>query len=320
MVEFFLKLKERKPVVIAIIFVIVLLVFYLFSIQDKIFFKNIAQIGEKYGLGSGNNNDKGYDKMTVGDLVNKDTDGDGVLDWEEGLWGTDPNKKDTDDNGVPDDLEIDKMKIAKGINPDDPENKKEENLTETEKFARELFATTAALNQTGVMDEKAIDKITTSVAEQIKNPVIRKVYLISDLKIIQDNSLEAAQKYFQNLGNLIDKHKKKYPISAKMPQILNDFVSNSTDNQKLSEFNLLIDYTKGNIDLMLSLEIPKEFGLSHLNIINTWEQILENLIDIKLVDSDPIIAMGAVNKFQININLLEENIKKHIDIIIKKSQ
>ena len=35
---------------------------------------------------------------TLNDLLQKDTDGDGVMDWEEALWGTDPNNPTTFNN------------------------------------------------------------------------------------------------------------------------------------------------------------------------------------------------------------------------------
>ena len=40
-------------------------------------------------------------KLTINQLLQKDSDGDGVMDWEEGLWGTDPNNTKTFE-GIPD--------------------------------------------------------------------------------------------------------------------------------------------------------------------------------------------------------------------------
>ena len=54
-----------------------------------------------------------YGNAIVGDLVNRDTDGDGLLDWEESLWDTDPNNKDTNGDGVSDSVEIAKIKGLK---------------------------------------------------------------------------------------------------------------------------------------------------------------------------------------------------------------
>ena len=53
-----------------------------------------------------------YGNEILENLITRDTDLDGVLDWEEGLWGTDPTKKDTNDDGVFDGVEIAKLKTA----------------------------------------------------------------------------------------------------------------------------------------------------------------------------------------------------------------
>src|SRR4051812_6869111 len=50
-----------------------------------------------------------YSTATVGTLVNRDTDEDGVLDWEEGLWGTDPTKKETTP-GTPDSVVVENLR------------------------------------------------------------------------------------------------------------------------------------------------------------------------------------------------------------------
>ena len=70
----------------AIIFLVVL--FLSKSIPTLLTFKNPwTKTVSKAGLT--------YNNATIGDLVNRDTDGDGMPDWEENLWGTDPTKKET---------------------------------------------------------------------------------------------------------------------------------------------------------------------------------------------------------------------------------
>ena len=105
--------------------------------------------------------------MAIGDLVNKDTDRDGILDWEEPLWGLDPTKTETTP-GVPDSSVIKKLKVEQGFSSNTTEGGQDytENLTETDKFSRELFSTIASLNQNGVMDRTTIDKISSSLNEK----------------------------------------------------------------------------------------------------------------------------------------------------------
>lgn len=104
--------------------------------EDTSIFKNtltFIQEKQKNGLV--------YQSTTIGELVNKDTDGDGIPDWEEKLWGTDPTKKETTP-GIPDGLAIQKLKAAQGIN--ETTSSGPENLTHTDEFSRELFSTIAA--------------------------------------------------------------------------------------------------------------------------------------------------------------------------------
>lgn len=48
-----------------------------------------------------------------------DTDGDGLLDWEEALWGTDPKNKDTDRDGTSDGTEVSMHRDPKKAGPRD---------------------------------------------------------------------------------------------------------------------------------------------------------------------------------------------------------
>ncbi len=156
--DFFLKNKKVFLVSFAVLFV-----FLAFFIKTKSVFKNSSL--KQTGLV--------YNNETVGDLISTDTDGDGVLDWEESLWGTDPTKKDTSGNGLGDAAEIEKMKQATGKSTLGLAQS-EENLTETDKFSRELFTTIVALNQTGGLDQNTVDKLSSSLIQQIQNPAIKK--------------------------------------------------------------------------------------------------------------------------------------------------
>ena len=85
----------------AVVFVVVL-----FFIKNKTTFQNYLNNGNDE-----QNNGLVYSTETLESMVNKDTDGDGILDWEEGLWGTDPIKKETTP-GTPDKVAIEKIKAS----------------------------------------------------------------------------------------------------------------------------------------------------------------------------------------------------------------
>ncbi|KKR84482.1 MAG: LamG domain protein jellyroll fold domain protein [Candidatus Nomurabacteria bacterium GW2011_GWA2_40_97] len=87
----------------------VLFLLALFFIKNKSSLLNSVKNESTTGLS--------YGDAILEDLVNKDTDLDGVYDWEESLWGTDPTKKDTDDDGVLDNLEIKDLSAQGGLVP-----------------------------------------------------------------------------------------------------------------------------------------------------------------------------------------------------------
>jgi len=255
-----------------------------------------------------------YSNLSVGDLVDKDTDGDGVLDWEEGLWGTDLTKKDTNNDGVEDGVEIAKRKTSAGI--EDNTNTIEENLTQTDKFSRELFSTIAALNQAGTVNQNTVDKLTNSLVEQIQNPIVKKVFTLSDLKVSSDNSVQA----FKNYNNAMNNIYTKYPIKGNVVDILQEFVNNgeNVNVEALSKLDPIIQQTKKFINEMIKVSAPSEISQLHLDIINALERLMENLSDIKFYASDPIIAMGGMSKFEENTDLLQSAVVEMANTIEEK--
>lgn len=254
--------------------------------------------------------------LTIEDLVNKDTDGDGILDWEEGLFGTDPTKKETTP-GIPDQKAVSKMRAEQGSDKKTTKtNTGEENLTQTEKFSRELFGTIAAASQSGTMDQASIEALSNSLAEKIKNPVVRKVYLLSDLKIGTSENKEAIKTY----GDALDKIQKLYTVNYTVLDVLQKFIvdDNNVDTSVLTQLDPIISQTKKVIDTALKTSVPQSLSILHLNVINSLEKLMENLNDIKLYDTDSIVSFGAISQYQPNADALSVNIANLQNAVAQK--
>lgn len=250
-----------------------------------------------------------YGDMTIEDLVNKDADGDGIPDWQERLYGLDPTKKETTP-GTPDSSALEKLRAAQGINTERTKGGNSsmgtENLTQTEKFSRELFATVAATSQNGAVDPATIDAISASLAEKIQNPVVRKVFLTSDIKIIKDDSAQAVKKYFNSMNGL----ETKYPIKEDVLSILQRFVADedNVDSSVLKELDPAITQMQNMLNATLKIEVPQSLASLHLDSINSGERLMENISDMRLFDSDPIVALGAMSKFAENVDSFQSSI------------
>ncbi len=270
--------------------------------------------------GAGQKNGLTYGNVTIKDLVNKDTDGDGILDWEESLWGTDPAKKETTP-GTPDKVAIENLKKQTGQNQQGLPLLKEnsqgiENLTKTDQFSRELFSTIATLNQNGIVDQATIDKLGASLAEKIQNPVIRKVFSISEMKIINDNSIQA----FTNYSNTLNSIFQKYPTTYSVLDVLQEFIidENNVDISALKKLDPIVEQSNKVIIAMIKMSVPQSISIAHLNFINALERLVENVNDIKLYETDAIVALGGISKYQEKTTQLESSLNNLINAIEQK--
>lgn len=255
-----------------------------------------------------------YGDYTVAELVYNDTDQDGVPDWEEVLWGLDPDNRETTP-GVPDITTVNKLKVEQEASMGEEGNlgNSNETLTETDKFSRELFSTIAALNEAGVMDQSTVEQISSSLAEHIKNSTQRKIYTLSDIRVLPDNSVTATKKFNDTLNGIYV----KYPIQGSVMDILQKFVidENDSDSGNLSQLGPIIKETRARMNAMSKIEVPQNLSLLYLDVLNMGEKVVENLEDIQLYDADPIVALGGIAQYEKSTTSLGEALGKLIAAI-----
>ncbi len=257
-----------------------------------------------------------YSSETLENLINKDTDGDSILDWEESLWRTDPTEKETTP-GTPDALAIEQIKAENKKNSLPQENSDVENLTETDKFSRELFATLAALNEAGEINQASINALGASLAEKIGNPVGRKIFLASDIKTTRDENLKSFSDYRENLIDI----QKMYTVNYTILDVLQEFSKNEddVDAKVLDKLDPIITQTKKVISAMVKMSVPQSILGPHLKTVNSLQKLSENLDDMKLYETDAVVFLGAVSQYtpntaelQLNLNNLENSIQQKL--------
>jgi hypothetical protein len=315
---FWSKHKRIIWIAAAIIFIVVL-----FFIKNKNLFNNTV----KY-LGF-NNKQSGltYDpNETVSDLVNKDTDGDGIPDWQEILLGTDPNKAETVP-GVPDSVTVAKLKAqqtAGAVGQTPASSQDDSNLTQTDKFSREFLATVASLSESGAidssgnMDQATVDKITSSLSDSVQNTPQRKIYTLSDIKVINDNSVQAVKKYNSTLNSIIPKKVVKYGALDVFKKFAPDDTGNNTDPTVLPELDPIIQQMNDLMNEMIKTPVPQSLETLHLYTINSTEGVIENLTDVQLYNTDPIVAFSGMSKYNQDLTTMENCMQNLANAINQK--
>ena len=276
-------------VAVAMVFLVVL-----FLLKATSFFENKEEYqAQQSGLT--------YSSATIGDLINRDTDGDGIPDWEENLWGTDPTKKETTP-GTPDSIAIDKMKTTQSASTSGGDGQSAENLTQTDQFSRDLFATVAAASSDGQpLDQTTADKISSSLADHIENSPPGKIFTIANIKITSPDTKQTVQKY----SDTVDSIYTKYHINKGVLDILQEFSTNEENTDILLQLDPIISQEDKIINELLKVQVPRSLAVLHLDLINSSERVNENIRDIKLLDSDSIVALSAISQYEKNTAALQ---------------
>lgn len=297
----------------AVLFLVVLFLIKIGFNPFGFLFKHPGQAQNENGLS--------YNNATIGDLVSKDTDGDGVPDWEEQIMGTDPTKKETTP-GIPDAVAIQKLQAQQTETSGQTATtgQASENLTKTEQFSRELFTTAAAASQTGQpLDQATIDQIGSSLADNIKNVPQRKVFTISDLKLTNSSSVQTLQKYLDYFNGAYPKTQLKYTVVDVMQKFVAD--GNTPNTSALLMLDPIIKQVNDFRDALIKTTVPQIFSSLHLNTLNAVEKVSENLNDMKLFETDPVVALGAMSQYGTStytLGMAINNLNSFIEQRLKK--
>lgn len=189
-------------------------------------------------------------------------------------------------------------------------------LTETDKFSDQFFTTVVALTQSGSLDDTTIEQVSTSLAENLQESIPNKIYTIKDIKTTQDESKATIQIYNVKLQAL----QVKYPLNENVEAILSESLTadEEIDVSVLKKFDPIINQLNGIVKEMLAINPPKSLAVLHVVVINGFQKLSENLRDMKLADTDTIVAFNAINQYEQNSAILEQYVTQLIYSVDQK--
>lgn len=234
-------------------------------------------------------------------LLTKDTDSDGLKDWEEELWGTDKANFDTDGDGTGDSEEIRNRRnpVVKG--PNDPLdeasietkttlNKNSGPETETDRLAREFFNTYVELKKEGVeLTPENIEAISQKLFESAPE-LTSKTYTQSDIVISPDTSTEAIRTYGNTIGLIIGS---AAATQENEIEVL-DRAARDQDPGAVASFDPIIaGYAKLLAELQ-AVPVPHGAEKGHLMMLESLDGIKTSIVKMRELFKNPVVVLPAL--------------------------
>ena len=283
--------SKKFAIITSVIIVLAVLIFVIFFMPSS---------GENFGI-TGNKQARPVivENPTLPDLIQRDTDGDGVPDWEEALWGTDKNKKITF-NDTPDATYIankkKELKIEGSVLADATK------LTETEKFAREFFTSYSAMKSSGQIDQNTINDFSSALGQNIVNPTLVDRYTETDVKINNVDNPASKQKYYFEVKTLFKKYQSA-GLGNELDLVSQALASNSADgtSSNTSQYDKLPAIASAYQNFaqkVMELSVPQSLAEYHLRIANSANNTGISVSNLGKIASDPIVGLSGLSQYQ----------------------
>lgn len=223
-------------------------------------------------------------KITVSNLMNPvevDTDGDGIYDWEEALWGTDPKNPDSNADGIPDSAEITRKKNELGLTTTTETGE----ATETDAFARDIYTTIAVAAQGGLTEEKSAE-LQNDIAKYIVNKKPSEpAYTLASLALVPETTnanieyINAMTAFFKNNDQ----------IRQLLETTTNEVKNGTIDPAYFTTASgQLIAFGKQ----LSRMQVPQPAANIHVEFANAFNNLGIILGGMAKIDTDPLLAFS----------------------------
>lgn len=216
--------------------------------------------------------------------VAKDTNGDGVISWDE-VVKQNLKYSSTTEEAIKD-APVDPKAIERLNDPN--------NLTSS--FSKNLYLASVQINQSGgQIDDETQQKILTQLISQEASKVTPTTYTKKDLKVATSESKESLKMYGNNVASVLQQiitEKKIYDDMAAM----DDFskTENPDDLLMLSQNR---DRVNGLLQKLISISVPPSAVQEHIIILERIALYRDTLDAFSKLKTDPIRAKLALEKY-----------------------
>lgn len=231
---------------------------------------------------------------TSTDISVRDSDNDGLPDWEERLQGSDPFNADTDGDGTSDGKEVVSGRNPLKAGPDDKMPVLQDpnfatSSTDLVGIKKEFFAKYLATQSKDVRETTYRDLIAGFNPKKFKS-----TNELADLNITSDNDVDALRTYGNAFGKVIQKYIAL--THRKEEDILADGLKTKSD-ATLKELQINIVTYKNFSDDLKAVKVPSVLAKEHLLIVNGYDGMSKGLTGMKVLFSNPIDGAAGYQRY-----------------------
>lgn len=239
----------------------------------------------------------------------KDTDSDTLSDWQEALYGTDPNNPDTDGDGISDGEAVRQGLINPGtLAAQLPEEPTGEELLEeipgvdpapgsiTEQFGQEFLQAYAAASNGAPMDEATQQQLITELMNDFSSRVAATLQSRYSLVSIRTDTSVSLPAYVGSVEIILLTN--NVPEDASNPIILMDSLIMDNDEAARAKIEALAGVYRTVADQLMATRVPPSLASEHLKIAQGYDSMSRSLSVIAAYEEDPMGAMGALKMIQ----------------------
>lgn len=230
----------------------------------------------------------------VSDVLSKDTNGNGIPDWEEELWGLDPAALYT--NGTPNKELILQKKKALGMQP----NTFSGTMNTTDAVAQQLYTITSALGQSEEIDTETLKRVAETVGDGTAIEQISNHYSIDALTIVP-TTITSLTNYHSAMSATIATFNTENDDIARVISALEtgDMTQIETLTTTSTEYRRIAQSIR-------AIPVPVGIAQYHLNILNGFYGIADSFSVISKLTNNSLSGLAGIAAYKKYNQLLEE--------------
>ena len=234
--------------------------------------------------------------LLISDQIEKDSNNNGIPDWEESLWGLDPKKNGRENR----EIILDKKSA---LSP----SQKNISVSDNEMLAREFFAVISSLTEEGNIDNITLEEINNSVSKTIEPPILPDIFTRDMVNTVEDSNL-SREKYIDELRKLTIKYEENEDVGKELIFISQGILNQN--KQAMYVARLVANSYKLIARDILLIPTPDIMANISLKIANIYYKMGQSIEGMSETIEDPIAGMQSLLNYKKYNEMLFKTIKE----------